>query len=195
LQPTITTFQMTLRRRFPAEWEPQIAVQLTLPHAGTDWADVLDEVMPCFVNLATAISRFQQVLIVCQDAAAAKPLFAGANAHNLIFAEVDSNDTWARDHGPISVVDDGTALLVDFVFNGWGLKFAADKDNRITAGLRDKGVLPGNMEHGGIVLEGGGIESDGQGTLLTTPTAIRTSLNRRLRHSSWPSSACNVCFG
>lgn len=155
-------------RRLPAEWEPQSAVQLTFPHKNTDWAEVLDEVLPCFAQIAETISRFEKVLIVCRDTASIKRLLKNAVQKNLIFFECDSNDTWARDHGGITIFENGKSLVFDFVFNGWGLKFPADKDNVISRTMYNKGVFNCGMQHGGIVLEGGGIESDGQGTLLTT---------------------------
>lgn len=158
-------------RRLPAEWESQNAVQLTFPHALTDWADILDQVLPCFIEIALTVSRFQPVLIVCRDAASTQKLFPEKNA-NLLYIECDSNDTWARDHGGITVVDDGKPLVLDFVFNGWGLKFPANKDNLITQTLSKKGVFTVPVQHGGLVLEGGGIESDGQGTLLTTAECL-----------------------
>ncbi|HNG90929.1 MAG TPA: agmatine deiminase family protein, partial [Saprospiraceae bacterium] len=92
-------------RRLPAEWEPQSAVQLTFPHAGTDWADVLEEVLPCFVEIAVVISRYQPVLVVCRDAEATRALLHEAVQENLLLYECDSNDTWARDHGGIAVMD------------------------------------------------------------------------------------------
>lgn len=162
----------TARRRFPAEWEPQSAVQLTFPHAGSDWAPVLDQVIPCFVAIARAISRFEPVLIACADAEEAKRYFGEDTPHNIIWQEIPSNDTWARDHGGITVEEDSKPLILDFVFNGWGLKFPADKDNLITRRLYNKGVFHSEIRHGGIVLEGGGIESDGIGTLLTTAECL-----------------------
>jgi agmatine deiminase len=159
-------------RRLPAEWEPQSAVQLTLPHKETEWADSLDIVLPCFVQIAESISRFQKVLIVCRDTAQAGKLLKNAVQEHLIFVECDSNDTWARDHGGITVLEEGAPVVLDFVFNGWGLKFPADKDNLITGCLYNKGVFSADFGHGGIVLEGGAIESDGQGTLLTTSACL-----------------------
>ena len=161
-----------IRRRLPAEWEPQCAVQLTFPHADTDWVDTLEEVLPCFIQIAETISRYQKVLIVCRDIPATRQLLRNAVQEHLLFAECDSNDTWARDHGGITVVENGRPLILDFVFNGWGLKFPADKDNLITQNLRRKGIFNAPVEHGGIVLEGGAIESDGQGTLLTTAECL-----------------------
>jgi agmatine deiminase len=174
--------------RLPAEWEPQSAVQLTFPHAGTDWADVLDEVLPCFVEIAETISRHQKVLVVCRDPEQTRRLLSRAAPENLLCMAADSNDTWARDHGGIAVevlkrrnapkLRDGDQwLILDFVFNGWGLKFPADKDNGITRALCNKGVFRAKLRPGGLVLEGGGLESDGQGTLLTTAECL-LSLNR-----------------
>jgi agmatine deiminase len=157
-----------MNRYFPAEWAPQSAVQLTFPHADTDWADVLDEVLPCFVQIAETISRFQPVLIVCRDTESVKALLKNAKQEHLIFAECDSNDTWARDHGGITILENGQPVVLDFVFNGWGLKFPAFKDNLITGVLSRQGVIKVPVRPGGLALEGGGIESNGAGILMTT---------------------------
>lgn len=159
-------------RKLPAEWEPQSAVQLTFPHEGTDWSDILDEVLPCFLQIAAAISRFQPVLIVCKDARATAELLKLHNIQQCILVESDSNDTWARDHGGITIEEDGKPIILDFVFNGWGLKFPADQDNLLTRRLYNKGIFKADIRHGGLVLEGGGIESDGLGTLLTTAECL-----------------------
>ncbi len=158
--------------RLPAEWEPQSAVQLTFPHAGTDWADVLDAVLPCFVQIAETVSRFEKVLIVCQNVEETRALLRNAVPENLLLFEAPSNDTWARDHGGITVEENGEPTVLDFMFNGWGLKFAADRDNRITRALWQAGLLHARHRYPGLVLEGGGIESDGQGTLLTTAECL-----------------------
>ncbi|MEI6411593.1 MAG: agmatine deiminase family protein [Bacteroidota bacterium] len=157
-----------MNRYFPAEWSPQSAVQLTFPHADTDWADVLDEVLPCFVQIAETISRFQPVLVVCRDIETVKSLLTNAKQEHLIFAECDSNDTWARDHGGITILENGQPVVLDFVFNGWGLKFPAFKDNLITGVLSRQGVIKAPLRPGGLALEGGGIESNGAGILMTT---------------------------
>jgi agmatine deiminase len=159
-------------RRLPAEWEPQSAVQLTFPHAGTDWRPVLPEVLPCFLEIARTVARYEKVLIVCDDAEATRDQLPGVPADRLLLVEAPSNDTWARDHGGITVEEHGRPLVLDFMFNGWGLKFAADKDNLLTATLAQAGMLQAPVQVGGLVLEGGGIESDGQGTLLTTAECL-----------------------
>lgn len=160
--------EKTPLRRLPAEWEFQSMVQITFPHKDSDWADILQVVLPCFLQIAEIISMYQPVLIVCQNIEETKPLLKGANESNFHFVECPSNDTWARDHGGITIEENGKPVILDFVFNGWGLKFAADKDNLITRHLYNAEVFLAEIKHGGIVLEGGALESDGQGTLLTT---------------------------
>jgi agmatine deiminase len=163
----------TAQRRFPAEWEPQSMVQFTFPHADSDWGPMLDEVLPCFVACVAAVSRFQPVLVVARNRAQTMALLQEIPADRLTVVACPSNDTWARDHGAITVYAAGKPLLLDFVFNGWGLKFAANKDNLITKALHAWGVfgrVP--LEQGGMVLEGGALETDGAGTLLTTTECL-----------------------
>ena len=158
--------------RLPAEWEPQAAVMLTWPHAGTDWAERLAAIESLYVELAAQIAGFEPVLVVCQDAllrgrVAGLLDAAGVDPGRLQFALAASNDTWARDHGPITVFDEGGARLVDFRFNGWGGKFPAERDDRITATLDQAGVFGATPRTASeLVVEGGAIECDGQGTLL-----------------------------
>ena len=138
----------TKKWRLPAEWEPQWGVQLTWPHAGTDWAPMLEEITATYKEMACKIEKREELLIVGEP----------------------SNDTWARDHGFITLVDDeGHARLLDFCFNGWGEKFAAELDNAINRRLYDEGKLKGEyVDCLDFVLEGGSIESDGKGTVFTT---------------------------
>lgn len=158
-----------LLRRLPAEWEPQSAVQFTLPHPDTDWGPMLDEVMPCFVACIKTASHFERVLVVCHDIAWAEKWLEDVPQSRLQLVQIPSNDTWARDHGGITIFENGDPLIWDFVFTGWGLKFPADKDNQITGNLYKSGVFGGTpIRHGGLALEGGALESDGCGTLLTT---------------------------
>lgn len=165
---------------FPAEWYPQSGVQLTWPHEGTDWAPLLDEVIPCFVAIAKEILKHEKLLIVCQDEETVRRQLEPVDESRIRFYEMETNDTWARDHGGISVFEEGRPVVYDFVFNGWGMKFPANRDNLITRQLfRQKAfaeaVTPVNMQP--LVLEGGSVESDGKGTLLTTVECL-SSVNR-----------------
>lgn len=165
---------------FPAEWYPQSAVQLTWPHEGTDWAPILDEVIPCFVSIAHEILKHERLLIVCSDEKTVRCQLGEVNEENLIFREMETNDTWARDHGGIFVFYNGVPTVYDFVFNGWGMKFAADKDNLITRQLFITETFKDEVQYANLqplVLEGGSLESDGKGTLLTT-TECLLSVNR-----------------
>ncbi|MDR1259655.1 MAG: agmatine deiminase family protein [Tannerellaceae bacterium] len=165
----------------PAEWHPQSAVQLTWPHASTDWAGMLDEVIPTFVAIAGEIMKREKLLIVCMDEKETRrQLGEYADEKRIVFRTIGSNDTWARDHGGIPVYEDGRPVVCDFVFNGWGMKFPASEDNLITRRLFDArtfapGVVRRNMQP--FVLEGGSIDTDGRGTLLTTARCLM-SVNR-----------------
>jgi len=166
---------MTPKFRLPAEWEPQSAVLIAWPHAGTDWAERLAGVETTYVALAAAVTRFEPlVIVVANEAVKARAIEllagAGVDMGKLRLVERDYDDTWLRDSGPITLLDDtGGAQLTDFRFTGWGGKFGAERDDALVAGLVHDGVF-GKASHRRIdwALEGGGIESDGEGTVLTT---------------------------
>ena len=162
-------------RRMPAEWEPSGAVLIAWPHAGTDWAYMLDDVTRCYCDIARAITDSGSILIVvAPDISIPKKYLADIDRSRILFCQVATNDTWARDFGPITVVDgDNGIRLVDYCFNGWGLKFAACLDNLITSKLSRAGVFRAPLDNRlGFVLEGGSIESDGRGTILTTSECL-----------------------
>ena len=152
-------------RKMLAEWEPQSCVQLTWPHAGTDWAPMLADITAVYEEMAHAISKREALMIVAPKSLT--PDLSPLTPHLLPFT---SNDTWARDHGFITVEEfDGTKVLLDFQFNGWGQKFAAELDNQINRQLYEQELVEGRYEsHLDFVLEGGSIESDGRGTIFTT---------------------------
>lgn len=165
---------------FPPEWYPQSAVQLTWPHEGTDWSDMLDEVLPCFVNIAREILKREKLIIVCPDAAQVRASLGAINEVNLFLYEFSSNDTWARDHGAISVFVDGKPCVYDFTFNAWGMKFPSNFDNQLTFSLYGAKAFQPEVAYENcmpFVLEGGSLESDGAGTLLTTSECL-LSVNR-----------------
>ena len=158
----------------PAEWYPQSGIQLTWPHAETDWAYILPEVQECFINIAKEIAERELLLIVTPDPEEVKlQISSHVNMENVRFFQCNTNDTWARDHGAITMISVDNPILLDFIFNGWGLKFASDLDNQITRKLADNGILNGFYENWlDFVLEGGSIETDGKGTLLTTSECL-----------------------
>ena len=201
--------------RLPAEWEHQREIQLTWPHKDTDWAPILDEITAVYVRMAKEIAKRELVLVVAPDIALVRQQLRASLSNEelarVFFFECFTNDTWARDHGFLTLVrgesqirhcqrvsrrrrktlvggKDNEAkelsnfqlstftfqnLLLDFCFNGWGEKFPAHLDNDINRQLWEKGVLKGNYRnHLDFVLEGGSIESDGNGTVFTTSQCL-----------------------
>lgn len=168
--------------RLPAEWEPQSAVLIAWPHADTDWADRLGEVEETYIALVAAITRFQAVLICVADEdlqayARARLASARVDMSRVRFVEIDYDDTWLRDSGPITLVPaaqgQGMVRLLDFRFTGWGGKFDAVLDDRLVEGLHEAGTfLNSDRQRIDFALEGGAIDCDGAGTLLTTWTCL-----------------------
>jgi agmatine/peptidylarginine deiminase len=152
---------------------------LTWPHPDTDWGPILDQVEAVYVEIARAVLQRQQLLILCRDQGhlaqiRERLVGAGMDGAAPVFRWLAYDDTWARDHGPLTVVDgDGVAQLRDFCFNGWGGKYPASRDDGICAELLAQGTFGGtSCLRSELVLEGGGLESDGQGTLLATRSSL-----------------------
>jgi len=165
-----------LKMVMPAEWERQRAVLLCFPHEETDWHDphnstVLEESLTPFVRIAQAIAYGEAVYILCKNKEKISNLFC--STRNMTFIELPTNDTWIRDYGYISLKEDGEVKLLDFTFDGWGGKFEASLDNAVNTALHKKGYLGVTpLVQMDFVLEGGSVESDGMGTILTTSTCL-----------------------
>jgi agmatine deiminase len=158
-------------KRLPAEWEPQDAVLICWPHEKTDWAPYLNEAETVFMDIAEAVTRFEKLIAIVPDKECVRTKLAarGVNMKNVALYEIESNDTWARDFGPITIYENSKPVLLDFIFTGWGGKFEAGLDNEITARLHKLGAFGKTpLRTVDLILEGGSIESDGKGTLLTT---------------------------
>ncbi len=162
-------------RRLPAEWEPQDAILLAWPHEQTDWLPILKQVTQVYIELIRQISRFETAIIIAPEINAVREVLKKetVNFSNIILRQIDTNDTWTRDFGPITVHTDSRLQMLDFNFNGWGLKFPADKDNQATRKLWNTGIFKKILRHSiDLILEGGSLESDGAGTVLTTSTCL-----------------------
>jgi len=211
----------TLAYILPAEWEEQSMVQLTWPHEDTDWAEMLDDVYACFIEIAREVTKREHLLVVTPYPARVEQQLcrAGICMERVTLHGCPTNDTWARDHGFITVTSDGlrvtsdeavphsctpkafssteSKILLDFCFNGWGMKFAANWDNQINHSLYDAGLMKGKyMDCLDFVLEGGSIESDGAGTLLTTSHCLLAP-NRNARYTTKKAleEKFRQCFG
>ncbi len=155
-----------MKIRFPAEWEEQDGILLAWPHADTDWAPLLAAVEPVFVRIATEVSYREQVLIIVPEAAPVRSALekSGADAGRVMIVELPTNDTWARDFGPLTIYEEDRPVLLDFGFNGWGLKFASDQDNQATRRLARLGVWGTTpCRSVGLVLEGEASKVTGRG--------------------------------
>lgn len=144
---------------------------------------MLTEVEPVFLDIARATLRFEHVLISCEHVARLQDLEQELNQYaidhalpgRVVAVPAPANDTWARDHGPIAVQGADGLQLLDFKFNAWGGKFPWEKDNALNRHLANAGSFGSTpLVELDFVLEGGSIESDGEGTLLTTSECLLT---------------------
>ena len=162
----------------PAEWAPQSAVMVTWPHPHGDWRSGLSRVDEVYAEIGYHVCHRQTLIVACWDRHHIEHIHEqlrqrGADMDRVRVYIARSNDSWTRDHGPITVMHDGEPMLLDFQFNGWGGKYPAELDNAITHTLytqRAFGLAP--LGQVNLVLEGGSIDSDGQGTLLTTKRCL-----------------------
>ncbi|HIO95514.1 MAG TPA: agmatine deiminase family protein [Campylobacterales bacterium] len=158
-------------KHLPPEWANQRAILMAFPHKNSDWADNLNSALTPFIRIAQAIAYSQPVYIVCDNRDDISGLFC--STRNMSFIEIPTNDTWIRDYGYISIIEDGETKLLDFTFDGWGKKFEATLDNRLNYTLHKKGYMGTTpLKSIKFVLEGGSIESDGEGTILTTNSCL-----------------------
>ncbi len=161
--------------RKPAEWEGQRAVMIAWPHIQTDWGPFMDQVVPVYREMARLISARQPLWILCRDELEAKRDLKMADMNQVRFVEIPFNDTWVRDYGPLIVYEDGDPVLLDYRFNGWGGKFNAELDNRVTSVLYGHGFFDEQVSYRDrldFVLEGGAVETDGRGLMIATTRSI-----------------------
>ncbi|MDE5688616.1 MAG: agmatine deiminase family protein [Paramuribaculum sp.] len=159
----------------PAEWELDCAVLLSWPHSGSDWNYMLPQITGTYVELAKAImSKGIPLIIVAPNTSDARKSLS-ATKGTVLYFDVQTNDTWTRDFGPITILKGDEPAVVDFKFNGWGLKFSSDRDNLVTLKMCECGLITAErINRLGFVLEGGSIESDGKGTILTTARCLES---------------------
>lgn len=171
----------------PAEWEPQEAVWLSWPLNPETWPGEIGLIQDHFARLAAQIARFSEVRILCvekhqvterEKIIRACTRLDEAESDRVTWYDLPTNDVWIRDHGPVWVLDADGLRLMDFTYNAWGGKFPLwDDDHAVPSRLAEALNLP--REEVDLVVEGGGIESNGAGTLLTTEPVF-------LNPNRWP---------
>lgn len=167
-----------MSRRFIAEWEKQKGVILAFAHEQTDWSYCLEEVRACVVRIATEICKHEEVYLLCRDSAEAKTYFE--SHENIYFIECDFNDTWMRDCSVLCVEEDNDVVFVGFSFNAWGGKFEYSLDNHLKKVLQAR--VYDSFESHDYILEGGAVESDGNGSIMTSSSCLLNA-NRNPRAS------------
>jgi agmatine/peptidylarginine deiminase len=160
--------------RLPAEWEPQAALMLAWPSPGGDWDEVLAAVRAEYAALVEAVAGRQTVLILVPpgDDSAQRLLDSIAGVE---FIDARFDDTWCRDYGPLVLCHAGRRLALDFLFDGWGGKHDARRDNRVNARLARHEAFEGfEFRQSLFEIEGGAIDCDGRGSLLFNRHCLRT---------------------
>ena len=160
--------------RWPAEWEPHAATWVAWPHNRDTWPGRFDVVPPVFARLVRTIAQFEPVKILAggEQVLAQAESFVG-DLPNVTLLDIETDDAWCRDHGPTFLVQSpGSSLaLVDWQYNAWGGKYPPfDRDNAVPRQIA-KRILCRRFS-ANLVLEGGAIEGNGQGTILTTETCL-----------------------
>ena len=161
--------------KFLPEWTECDSILVAIPGSHTDWADILPEALAQYNRLLRAFtSADYHVVAICADRQEAAAAFEGVREERLNVIEVPYNDTWTRDYGPLTVIRHERLRALDFGFNGWGLKFASDKDNLVNLNLSKKYVIMPETYRNerDFELEGGSVDTDGKGTVLTTSRCL-----------------------
>lgn len=168
----------TASTRLLPEWVEQSAVLLAWPYAEGDFSPWLAEVEATYTAIASEIARREILIVACRSGEHQRHIeailnTAGLEAEHLRFARIAYNDVWIRDTAPLTVIGADGLRLLDFRFNGWGGKYAHADDAQLARNLHDSGILGGTpLDAIDFVLEGGSIETDGMGTLMTTTLCL-----------------------
>jgi len=154
--------------RWPAEWEPHAATWLAWPHNAETWPGRLGQAQREFVLFARLLADFEPVHVLASAAARQEAELSLADHPHIRLCDLPTNDAWVRDYGPIFLSD---GRCVNYRFNSWGGKYPPwDLDN--TAGEAIAAVAASTTHSRNLVLEGGAIEGNGSGDLLTTSRCV-----------------------
>ncbi|MBI1900764.1 MAG: agmatine deiminase family protein [Planctomycetia bacterium] len=160
--------------RMPAEWAPHAATWLSWPHRRATWPGKFEPVPQIWQRLAETISRTEPVHILAGgEAVMRQAREMVGHLQSVTLHDVPTNDAWTRDHGPTFLAGPpgSRPAMVDWEYNAWGRKYPAfDDDNRVPE--RIARIIGGRRFVPGIVLEGGAIDANGRGTILTTRSCL-----------------------
>ncbi len=167
----------SLGYHMPAEWEPHEATWIAWPHNLETWPGKFEPIPEVFAEIVAALHHDEEVRILVGDAALEESARCvlrakGCESSNVRFFNIPTNDSWTRDHGPVFLArDDGSTAALDWIFNSWGGKYGPwDLDDVVPTRIGTALGLP--VFHPGMVFEGGSIDVNGRGTLLTTRSCL-----------------------
>jgi agmatine/peptidylarginine deiminase len=143
---------------------------LIFPKVKSDWRHSIDDIQKSYINLIETIIKYQNCVVLCADLAKTSQVLP--KSKNLELIQIDTNDTWIRDFGGINVYEGKKLKILNFKFNAWGEKFKYEKDNSLNTRLNNINFFKAPLEDIDFVLEGGSIDSNGEGALLTTENCI-----------------------
>ncbi len=180
-------------KRMLAEFEKIQAILMAFPHEFGDWAYCIKEARESFLNIIQTIAKHAKVL-VCVHTSDTIGYEMLKNLSGVEIARIDTNDTWARDFGAISIENQGVLECLDFGFNGWGLKYPSNLDNQVNFKLKNLGFLKHPLKTMPYILEGGSIESDGAGSILTNPNKRHRILQKSQTYPNDPQRLEILCL-
>lgn len=159
-----------------AEWDLQAKVIITWPHRESDWKDNITDIWETYQKLALAIAEYDKLTIIAQDNSHMQEIknsvLRNSHENNIDFQVIATNDTWIRDYGPISCkTSTGETRFANFLFNAYGEKYPYLLDNQVNHKLHANRAIS-NITDIPLILEGGSIETDGKGVLLTTTSCL-----------------------
>ena len=176
------------------EWYPQKYILITWPHKYSDRYNSYNQIQLTYIELVTTISQLDKIIILAHSKEhqeeIIKQLEPGeANLTNIELKIIQTNDTWIRDYAPLSCLDNKKLTFIEFTFNGYGNKYPFNYDNRVPQKLLEQDLIS-TLVTEELILEGGSIETDGKGTLLTTTSCLlnpnrndisKTTLEKKLK--------------
>jgi len=156
--------------KLPAEWEKQEYIMLVFPKAKSDWEHSIVAIQRSYIDLIKIVIKYQKCVVLCDDKSKVSQMLP--KSKNLELLQIDTNDTWIRDFGGINIFDEKKLKILNFKFNAWGKKFEYDKDESLNTRLNKINFFKTPLKDIDFVLEGGSIDSNGEGTLLSTKNCI-----------------------
>ncbi len=166
--------------RLPSEWENQEYIMLVFPSIKSDWEHSIGAIQKSYIKLIKIVIKYQKCVVLCDNKLKTSQVLP--NSKNLELIQIGTNDTWIRDFGVICIFNNKLLKILNFKFNAWGEKFEYEKDNGVNTKLNKQNFFNAPMQDIDFILEGGSIDTNGKGVLLSTQNCIFNK-NRNPKYS------------